>query len=120
MLTCPHCPLTVTPPLPSSLLTLPHPRRLQSLRSCSALKIYLLCRPQPSLSLLPPAAYHAYAPIVPSQDASDATPPPLLTLLMLLWHPQDMPPRPPSTLFMPSPTRQLPFLRSRSVLPTCL
>ncbi|MBW0478718.1 hypothetical protein O181_018433 [Austropuccinia psidii MF-1] len=38
-------------------------------------------------------------------------PPPLLTILMLLRRPQDMPPTPPSTLLRPSPTHHLPSLR---------
>ncbi|MBW0494880.1 hypothetical protein O181_034595 [Austropuccinia psidii MF-1] len=78
MLTRMHCPPDVTPRLPplsppASLLMLEHPHFLQSLHSRSALKIYLLCRPQPSLHLLLSAAYHAYSHIVCSQHASDAT-----------------------------------------------
>ncbi|MBW0482163.1 hypothetical protein O181_021878 [Austropuccinia psidii MF-1] len=60
--------------LPSSLLMLPHPRCPQSIRSCSALKIYLLCCPQPSLCLLPPT--------------SSSLP---ITILMLLQFPPNMP-----------------------------
>ncbi|MBW0527219.1 hypothetical protein O181_066934 [Austropuccinia psidii MF-1] len=37
MLTCLQCTQEVTPMLPPPILMLPHPRRLQSLRSCSTL-----------------------------------------------------------------------------------
>ncbi|MBW0467094.1 hypothetical protein O181_006809 [Austropuccinia psidii MF-1] len=116
---------TAPPSPPSSLLTLPHPCRLQSLCSRGALKIYLLHHPQPSLCLILSAVYHAYACVVPSQHASDAAPPSLpaplpLTIPMLLLPHQDVPWTLPSTLLAPSPTRQLPSLCSCSVLLTCL
>ncbi|MBW0552235.1 hypothetical protein O181_091950 [Austropuccinia psidii MF-1] len=95
MLTRLHHRLYLTLTLPPSLLTQPHPFRLQSLCSCGTLKIYLLCHPQPSLRLILFAAYQSYACGVPSQHASISAPtnpyasaPPPLTILTLLQHPQ--------------------------------
>ncbi|MBW0554719.1 hypothetical protein O181_094434, partial [Austropuccinia psidii MF-1] len=55
---------------------------------------------------------HANAPAPPSRCDSNtalntpyASTPPLLTVLMLPWCPQDIPPMPLSTLLMPRPTR---------------
>ncbi|MBW0479163.1 hypothetical protein O181_018878 [Austropuccinia psidii MF-1] len=107
MLTCPHCPLDVIPTLP------PHLRPHHFLCSSSALKIYLLCCPQPSLCLILSAVYHPYALAVSSRHASNSAPTPP-TILMLLKRSQDkttMPPSPllmlllmpPSTPLMPNP-----------------
>ncbi|MBW0470959.1 hypothetical protein O181_010674 [Austropuccinia psidii MF-1] len=81
MLTCPCRNLDVTPTLPLHL----HPHH--SLRSRSALKMYLLCRPQPSLCLILSATYHAYARVVPSPHASDTAPPSLPSSLLTFPHP---------------------------------
>ncbi|MBW0473801.1 hypothetical protein O181_013516 [Austropuccinia psidii MF-1] len=49
------------------------------------------------------APYHAYAPAPPSKYVSMATPPPLLTMITLPLHPQDMPLMPTSPLCMLPP-----------------
>ncbi|MBW0578953.1 hypothetical protein O181_118668 [Austropuccinia psidii MF-1] len=68
--------------------TAPHLRPHHSLCSSSALKIYLLCGPQPSLFLILSAYYHPYALAVSSGQASNAAPTPP-TILMLLQCSQD-------------------------------
>ncbi|MBW0544901.1 hypothetical protein O181_084616 [Austropuccinia psidii MF-1] len=94
-----HCP----PSPPSPLLIRPHPRRLPSSCSCSALKMRLKCLPDHS------SCFH-----IPASSS------PWLTILMLLRGPQIMPLTAPSPPLTPPCTHCLPSLRLWSASTTCL
>ncbi|MBW0551605.1 hypothetical protein O181_091320 [Austropuccinia psidii MF-1] len=104
--------MLMLPLLPSPLL-MPPLCSSPSLCSHRALPTCLRCCPHTGLILN--TAYHPYAPAAPSGCDSNVTPisaltttyasaPLPLTILMLPWHPQDMPPMPPSTPLRPAPT----------------